>query len=75
MIRLTWSVFNDAGRMQVFFHQISSLDQNALAPFVRERRVDVSGVRQNVARGGTPGEELQRDQHLLKRVGGLIKFK
>jgi hypothetical protein len=53
--------------MEVLLHQVSTLDQDDLAAFVGERRVDVSGVSQNVARRRrrAADEKSQRDQNGL----------
>ena len=60
--------------MEVLLHQVSSLDQDDLAAFVGERRVDVSGVSQNVARRRrrAADEKSQRDQNGLQRVRSLF---
>jgi hypothetical protein len=60
--------------MEVLLHQVSTLDQDDLAAFVGERRVDVSGISQNVARRRrrAADEKSQRDQNGLQRVGRLF---
>jgi hypothetical protein len=61
--------------MEVLLHQVSTLDQDDLAAFVGERRVDVSGVSQNVVRRRrrrAADEKSQRDQNGLQRVRSLF---